>query len=333
MLVTMSGKEAKLWHTATGQLKQVLRGHRGEVRSVALSPDGESLATGGADGTVKLWNLKTGQPTATLPGYQAKKYPRWRIIARKFAELLTYTGLHFSPDGKKLLTVPRHQATKLWDSTTGRLEATLGEQNIDAKFSSGGRFVVTERDDLETADLWETGTAQLKATFAIPANDAAFSPDENWLGPVEYRAKKGLLNLKTMEVEIPLTSETWFTGWILFGPNSRFFVLSSGLYRHHAHLIDISNGKEIASLPIVARQGSDPVSDYLKYVERLSFHPSSQILMGANQKLVRFWDTKSGQQIREVAEARDPAAFSSDGKLLITASKDQKSILLWEVKI
>src|SRR3954469_21747238 len=39
-----------------------LRGHTGEVRSASVSPDGRTLATGSGDGTVRLFDLRTGQP-------------------------------------------------------------------------------------------------------------------------------------------------------------------------------------------------------------------------------------------------------------------------------
>lgn len=48
---------------------QTLTGHRSWVRSVAISPDGQFLASGSGDKTVKLWHMKTGKLLHTLVSY------------------------------------------------------------------------------------------------------------------------------------------------------------------------------------------------------------------------------------------------------------------------
>ncbi len=325
-LMTISGKEAKLWDVATGRLHRVLSGSQDELSSAVFSFDGKRLATGGKYGTVRLWNVETGKSDLEVAAYEVKKYPRWRVVS-KFFELSTDVRVEFSPDSKTILTILYEQPVKLWDSETGRLQAVLGQKNYGGSFSPSGRYVLTE--SLDGTDLWEATTGKLKAHFT---SFPTFSPDEHWLGLVEYGGKKGLLNPNTMEVEIPLSlGINNFSTWTSFSPNNRFFVESSGLYGHSAALVDVSSGNLIADIPVTARKGFDFISDYLKYWEKLSFHPGSQVMMGANQKLVRFWDTKSGQQIAQITEGRDPAGFSSAGKLLATASLDKKSILLWEV--
>ena len=50
-------------------LERKLTGHKGWVRSVAVSPDGKWAASGSEDKTVKIWDLETGECRATLGGH------------------------------------------------------------------------------------------------------------------------------------------------------------------------------------------------------------------------------------------------------------------------
>ena len=62
-------------------LRRTLRGQVGQVRAVAIAPDGSWLASGDADGSVRIWDPATGQLRAVLTGQAGRKSGWWRRIA------------------------------------------------------------------------------------------------------------------------------------------------------------------------------------------------------------------------------------------------------------
>jgi WD40 repeat protein len=65
VLAVAAGRYVEL-RDAGGRKRSALKGHTSLVRALAFSPDGRALLTGGGDGTVRLWDLATGQETACL---------------------------------------------------------------------------------------------------------------------------------------------------------------------------------------------------------------------------------------------------------------------------
>jgi WD40 repeat protein len=63
------GKSGKAWvyAAATGELAYELTGHSDEMSSAAFSDDGARIATGGADGTLRIWDVQTRQEILSLP--------------------------------------------------------------------------------------------------------------------------------------------------------------------------------------------------------------------------------------------------------------------------
>jgi WD40 repeat protein len=58
----------KVWDAATGKEMLNLTGHTDSVTSVAISTDGQSIVSGSRDGTIKVWDTRTGkEKTLTDP--------------------------------------------------------------------------------------------------------------------------------------------------------------------------------------------------------------------------------------------------------------------------
>jgi WD40 repeat protein len=92
----------KIWDVQTGQVLQTLRGHNGEVYTVAFSPDDDSrwVASGGEDSTVKVWDSHTGRLVRSLRGHTG-----------------LVSSVAFSPDGQRLISGSRDTTVKVWDVT------------------------------------------------------------------------------------------------------------------------------------------------------------------------------------------------------------------------
>jgi WD40 repeat protein len=73
-LASGAGRTVTLWNPATGQERGTLKGHVREVSSLAFTPDGAALLSGGIDRTVRLWDVGSGRPRATYGWPTGKVY-------------------------------------------------------------------------------------------------------------------------------------------------------------------------------------------------------------------------------------------------------------------
>ncbi len=143
----------RLWNVDTGETERILTGHAGEfegvdngpssvegVKSVTFSPDGKTLASGGGDNIIHLWDIDTGKINMTLIGHT-----HWVF------------SLAFSPDGKTLASGSVDSDIRLWDPHTGQHKKTLTGHTAWVRsiaFSSDGKTLVSGSDDGSVL-LWE----------------------------------------------------------------------------------------------------------------------------------------------------------------------------------
>ncbi len=95
-----------IWTEET--MQQQLTGHIGAVTTIAFSPDGQLLASGGEDRQIRLWDVKTGTCLRVLAGHP------WLV-----------STLKFSPGGGVLFSGSWDWTVKVWSVSTGQAIDTL----------------------------------------------------------------------------------------------------------------------------------------------------------------------------------------------------------------
>ena len=117
-------------------------------RGEAFSPDSRLVATAGADGVARVWELQTGSLKLELKGHTS-----------------SVNDVNFSPDGRYIATAGEDTTAKLWDATTGRHTASLSghiSPVYSAQFSPDGKYIVTISAD-HTARLYLVNIEDLMA--------------------------------------------------------------------------------------------------------------------------------------------------------------------------
>jgi WD40 repeat protein len=163
-----------LWDAETGRPVGKALKHAAPVEFVAFSPDGKQILTS-ALRTAQLWDAQTGQPI-------------WQPIPHANPD---YLPLHFSCDGKSVLTVGWEPGTaRLWDTATGKPRAPYLRHAVnDLAFSPDGKMVVMAgAGGMQVWDaatgrpvgkpLWKTRSG---SSAVNEVKSAVFSPDSRTL--------------------------------------------------------------------------------------------------------------------------------------------------------
>ena len=286
-----------------------------DINSVAIAPNGTTIAAVDSIGTLTLWEAATARslPVVSTPQHH-----------------LHLQSVEFSPDGKLIgitgETKNKKPVVELLDAASGQLIASLNGHTkyaTSAAFSPDGKTLATGSEDRQIK-LWDVGTKQKRLTIKVKGHKdslrtVAFSPDGNRLVSEGIDDRARVWDVKTgarlLEIESRAAAK--------FSPDGK--LIAAGSSNHFVKLWDAFTGREIRTL---RGHSGNP--------RAIAFSPDGKRLASASEdQTIRIWDIETGLELLALKGHTDRVtslAFSRDGRLLVSGSKD-KTVRLWRAAV
>ena len=293
-----------------------LKGHSSDVNSVTFSPDGQMVATGSDDRTIKLWNLTTKQEIRTFKGHSSWI---WAIA--------------ISPDGQTIASGGADKTIKLWNLNTGEEIRTLKGHSdgiTSVAFSPDGKLLASSSLD-KTIKLWNLETNKEIGTLTGHSDSVAsvaFSPDGKTLASGSWDKTIKLWQIANGKEIRTLTGHSNSVVSIAFSPDGQ--ELASGSKDKTIKLWNLETGKEISTLT-----GHDDKVTSVAYIPKggYSKNPDSVTLAsGSNDNTIKLWDISTGREIRTLKKDSGyvyAIAISPDGRTIASGGSADNIIKIW----
>ena len=294
------------YHLAT------LEGHTHQINSIAMSPDGTTLASGSRDSTIKLWDTKTFEETATLRGSDSEI---WSVA--------------FSPDGSMLAAGTVDGWITLWDVASRERTGTLAGHSWwtnAVTFSPDGALLISGAfTDEDKMKAWDVASGELIAVLkghTASIEQLLFSPDGSILASASFDYSIGLWDVAARKVRYRLVRPGGRgIGTIAFSPDGSVLAADASAEGLIA-LWDVATRNNIADLPMV----------HAPVVNVLTFSPDGEILAsGGPEGTVILRNAATGKLYERLPHTGSISslAYWRDGSVLAASTYSGK-IELWD---
>jgi WD40 repeat protein len=283
-----------------------LMGHTDAVWATVLSPDGKTLFSSGADHTIKVWDVTTGQLLFTLVGHSD-----------------TVRSLARSGDGRLIASASGDGTIKVWDWQNHRLihsfETNQGSVWSVSLTQTGQTLISGGEDGL--LEIWDVASGQL--LNRIPAHSGrifavALDHDCHMIATAGIDQMIRIWDRKSGALVKTLSGHADAVRAVAFSPDGQY--LASGSWDQTVRVWDWQTGKQLQIF-----------SEHRGRVVAVAFGSDGKTLIsGAIDNTVEVWNWQTKQKLKTLKGHLDwVMAVAASPEQIISGSKDG-SIGVWE---
>jgi WD40 repeat protein len=299
---------ARLWSVAEGELVRSFKGHKGALYSVAISPDGKRIASGGGgDGTapqnmeIRLWNADSGEEVQQFQGHTGWVY-----------------SLAFSQRDNLLASASPYE-TKVWDLKTGKEGPRIERGTYAVAFSpetnhlaagwhlsvhdpANGRTLVEITDDMSHPQC------------------LAWSPDGAVLASGDGLGRLRLWDPATGKEVVRDTGHTHPVRAVAFSLDGSVAASASG-EDQSLRVWGLTSGAQLRKFEF----NCDADSTWYKHANSISFAPDGRtVATYTADGLARFWDmaSRKSRELKVSTSRISALAMSRDANVLAVVGSD-----------
>jgi len=276
--------------------KQLLRGHQEDIWQLILSPDKKNLASASADGTLKLWEISTGNLKHSLQHDDQV----WEIA--------------FNSTGSQLLSASLDYNARLWSVDSGELLAIFPHQKEVYSAVFVDHFIVSA-DAGGTIKIWENGQSKtISNAHRSAIHKLSVSPDSKTFlsASQDFTAKLWDLNGKTLQT---FKGHQASVNTAIFSPDGKLILTASA--DHQAFLWDAQTGKVLKKL------------EFNDEINGAVFHGDQILLFGAGNTAELWTISGTKTAIFKHDQGVTEAKFNADGSQILTSSEDG-TLKIWK---
>jgi len=296
---------------ASEKLRQqrVLSGHSDSIWCLALSADGQTLVSGSADGTMKVWNVATARVVQTLTGHTQP-----------------VLSIALSANGQRLASGSADRTVKVWDLSNSQEVYSFVAHTDNVRgiaLSANGRILVSGSRD-RTIKVWDLSTGLEIGTLTGHTDDVTsvvISSDGRLLVSGSFDQTIKVWDLPTGRERCALTGHTGPVWSVALSSDKQCVV--SGSADGTIKIWNASTGQEVRTL-----------ENHTDYIFCVALSKNGQTLVsGSQDRTIRVWKLPTGQEMYTLTDHTDAIwclALSDDGRILASGGEN-KTIKLWGV--